>query len=165
MGDLLISQERDPETHAIIGAAMEVHRELGPGFLEPVYQEALMMEFVQRQIPAKREVALVIHYKDKEMDCFYRADFICYDRIVVEIKALAQIGGNEEAQVINYLRANGTYLSAFAREYGTRAIKGATRSPHAAQRNAGEMLSRGADPRIALRSIRATYRGCRGIRA
>ncbi len=106
MGNLLISQERDPETHAIIGAAMEVHRELGPGFLEPVYQEALMMEFVQRQIPAKREVALVIHYKDKELDCFYRADFICYDRIVVEIKALAQIGGNEEAQVINYLRAS-----------------------------------------------------------
>ena len=100
MGDLLISQERDPETHAIIGAAMEVHRELGPGFLEPVYQEALMMEFMQRQIPARREVALVIHYKDKELDCFYRADFICYDRIVVEIKALAQIGGNEEAQVI-----------------------------------------------------------------
>ncbi len=68
MGNLLISQERDPETHAIIGAAMEVHRELGPGFLEPVYQEALMMEFVQRQIPAKREVALVIHYKDKELN-------------------------------------------------------------------------------------------------
>lgn len=99
--------QRDPETHAIIGAAMEVHRELGHGFLEPVYQEALMMEFAQRQIPARREVVLNVYYKSKALDSSYKADFICYDRIIVEIKALAQIGGNEEAQVINYLKASG----------------------------------------------------------
>ena len=99
---------RDPRTYEIIGAAMEVHRELGPGFLEPVYQEALAIEFELRGIPFRREVELPIHYKSRRLDTKYRADFICYDQAVIaETKALSTLSGNEEAQVINYLKATG----------------------------------------------------------
>jgi len=99
-------QTRDLKTYSIIGAAMEVHRELGPGFLEPVYRGALAVEFELRGIPFQREVELPVVYKGRELDARYRADFICYGRaVVVETKALSQLSGNEEAQVINYLKA------------------------------------------------------------
>jgi GxxExxY protein len=98
-------EQRDPKTYAIIGAAMEVHRQLGCGFLEAVYQEALAFEFEQRQIPCQREVELAIFYKGQRLNTSYRADFICYDSVVVELKALAKLGGVEEAQIINYLKA------------------------------------------------------------
>src|SRR5262245_40188089 len=78
---------RDPFTYAIIGAAMDVHRQLGCGFLELVYQEALALEFSARSIPFTREVELPIHYKGQLLVCYYRPDFICYDRIIVETKA------------------------------------------------------------------------------
>lgn len=101
-------EQRDPKTYAIIGAAaMEVHRQLGCGFLEAVYQEALAFEFEQRQIPCQREVELAIFYKGQRLNTSYRADFICYDSVVVELKALAKLGGVEEAQIINYLKATG----------------------------------------------------------
>ena len=98
---------RDPQTHAIIGAAMEVHRLLGHGFLERAYQDALVIEFLPRNILFAREVELPILYKGQILPCGYRADFVCYDSIVVEIKALDHLSGTEEAQVINYLRASG----------------------------------------------------------
>ena len=99
-------EKRDPKTYSIIGAAMEVHRELGPGFLEAVYRGALAVEFELRGIPFQREVELPVTYKGRELDARYRADFICFDRaVVVETKALSQLSGNEEAQVINYLKA------------------------------------------------------------
>ena len=96
----------DPRTYAIIGAAMEVHKQLGCGFLEPVYQEALAIEFSKRGIPFSREVKLSVFYKDMRLNTPYRVDFICFDEIAVELKALAHLSGTEEAQLINYLKAS-----------------------------------------------------------
>jgi GxxExxY protein len=95
--------ESDPRTFAIIGAAMEVHNQLGCGFLEAVYQEALAIEFGKREIPFKREVRLPISYKGELLATVYCVDFICFDSVIIELKALAHMSGTEEAQVINYL--------------------------------------------------------------
>lgn len=99
------ADSRDPQTHAIIGAGMEVHRQLGPGFLEAVYQEALTVELTDRGIPFRRELELPVHYKGRRLPCGYRADFVCYESVIVELKALNVLGGIEEAQLLNYLKA------------------------------------------------------------
>jgi GxxExxY protein len=96
---------KDKQTHAIIGAAMEVHRQLGPGFLEPVYQEALAIEFAAQGIPFVPQVELPVYYKGQKLTCFYRADFVCYESVILELKALKAITGVEEAQLLNYLKA------------------------------------------------------------
>jgi GxxExxY protein len=101
------SNKRDPETYAIIGAAMSVHKELGNGFLEPVYQEALEIEFKKLHIPYLREADLPVFYRGQKLNVSYRADYLCYEKIVVELKALSSLGGTEESQVINYLKATG----------------------------------------------------------
>ena len=95
------------EVFAIVGAAMEVQRELGPGFLEAVYQEALEIELQSRQIPYRAQIALPVHYKGKTLAKEYLADIICYAQVIVEVKALDRLSGREEAQVLNYLRASG----------------------------------------------------------
>ncbi|MBM4295708.1 MAG: GxxExxY protein [Deltaproteobacteria bacterium] len=94
---------KDPKTYAIIGAAMEVHRQLGCGFLEAIYQEALALEFTTRSIPYRREVELPVFYKEQQLKANYKADFICHDSIIVELKALSKLSGLEESQIINYL--------------------------------------------------------------
>jgi len=107
MAPIHTAENQDPQTYAIIGAAMEVHTQLGSGFLEAVYQEALAAEFQSRGIVASREVELPVFYKGQRLACSYRADFVCYESVIVEIKALREITGVEEAQVLNYLKATG----------------------------------------------------------
>jgi len=114
--------QRDPETYAIIGAAMEVHKQLGYGFLEAVYQEALAVEMSLRQIPFEREVSLPVFYKTQKLKTSYRADFVCFDRVVVELKALSRLSGSEEAQIINYLKATG-YATGLLLNFGAKSLE------------------------------------------
>lgn len=100
-----MENKKDPQTYAILGAAFEVHKQLGSGFLETVYQAALARELTLCQIPFVREVELPVLYKGEPLNCSYRADFICYGDVIVEIKAIAFLGKVEEAQVLNYLKA------------------------------------------------------------
>ena len=98
---------RDPQTHAIIGAAMAVHAELGRGFLEAVYHQALAIELKERGIPFVREVALPVAYKGQPLEAFFRADFICFGEVVVELKAISTTTKADIAQLINYIKATG----------------------------------------------------------
>ena len=98
--------EQDQESYAVIGAAIEVFNELGSGFNEIVYHLALAKEFKSRKIPYTSEHPLPVSYK-KEVIATYRADFICFDGLLLEIKALTRVGNLETAQVLNYLKASG----------------------------------------------------------
>ena len=89
---------------------MEVYNQLGHGFLEPVYQEAFEQELLLRNIPYEREKELTISYKGQVLRQTYRADFICYGNIIVELKALSELKEVHRSQVYNYLRATGLEL-------------------------------------------------------
>ena len=95
------------EVYAVVGAGIEVHRVLGPGFLEPVYQEAMQFELMDRAIPFEADKLLPIVYKSRRLEKYYKADLICYGQIVVELKALDCLSGREEAQLLNYQKATG----------------------------------------------------------
>ena len=95
----------EEETYSIIGAAMTVHQELGHGFLETVYQEALEKEFKLRGITFKREMPITIYYKNEPLNKYFIVDFICYEKIIVELKALSALSTEHQAQILNYLTA------------------------------------------------------------
>ena len=99
------ASQRDQETYAIIGAAMKVHRELGCGFLEAVYQDALEIELTAQGVPFRREEKIAVYYSGQELKSYYFADFICFGSTIVELKALSELSGREKAQVLNYLKA------------------------------------------------------------
>jgi len=98
------------ECYKIVGACMEVHKTLGCGFLEAVYQEALAIELAKQNIPFEQQKRIQIEYKDITLRKEYFADFICYGKIIIELKALPDLCGEHEAQVINYLKATGNKL-------------------------------------------------------
>ena len=98
------------ESYKIIGAIYEVHKELGPGLMEKVYQEALEKELELQGIPFEREKYFAIMYKGKELEQKYIADFVCYDKIVIELKAVDELLPVHKAQVINYLTITGYQL-------------------------------------------------------
>ena len=100
----------DQESYAINGAAMQVYKTLGIGFLEAVYQEALAIEFTKRGIPFEREKELKVFYDGQELHTTYRADFVCYGKVIVELKAVSELDDSHRSQVYNYLKATGYKL-------------------------------------------------------
>ena len=114
--------ERDPRTYAIIGAAMAVHQELGCGFLEPVYHEALALELRRRHVRFRQQVELPVYYSGERLTTVYRVDFICNDAVLVELKALGKLTSREEAQVINYLKASGLPVGLLL-NFGTQSLQ------------------------------------------
>jgi GxxExxY protein len=93
------------ETYEILGACFEVYREKGCGFLEGVFQESLEIEFELRGIPARAQVPMPLDYKGRPLRHSYIADFICYDKVIVELKAVSKLADEHRAQIQNYLNA------------------------------------------------------------
>ena len=98
------------ESYAIQGAVFDVYREMGHGFLEAVYQECLLKELQSREIPCAAQPVLRLSYKGHPLEQVYLPDFVCYDKIIVQLKAAKMIAAEHTAQVINYLRATGMKL-------------------------------------------------------
>ncbi len=113
---------QDEQTYAIIGAAMNVHRRLGHGFLEPVYQAALEREFEFLRIPYVREKELQIIYRGRPLAVLYKVDFVCFETVIVELKALSQLTTVEESQVLNYLKASNLH-KALLINFGTPSLQ------------------------------------------
>ena len=101
MAELLFKNE----VYAIIGAAMDVYNNLGPGFSEAIYQEAMEIEVDSRKMPNNPQQEIYIKYKETKLKQFFKPDFIFYDNIIVEIKALEKLSSREESQLLNYLKA------------------------------------------------------------
>jgi len=112
----------EKESYQIIGASLEVHKELGPGFLEAVYQEALTIEFRNRNIPFNKEKEIRLFYKNVSLQKKYKVDFVCYDSIIIEVKALSALNSEHESQLINYLSATRSKLGILI-NFGERSLK------------------------------------------
>ena len=95
----------EDESYAIRGAIFEVYHQLGAGFLEAVYQECLGKEFLSREIPFLSQPQLDLYYKGEKLNQFYKPDFVCFDNIILELKALSKVSNEHQAQLLNYLRA------------------------------------------------------------
>ena len=106
MAELLYREE----SYQIIGACFEVYNELGCGFLEPVYQESLEIEFELRGLPVRPQMELQLKYKGRALEQKYKPDFLCLDMIVLEIKAVSELDDAHRAQLHNYLKATGYRL-------------------------------------------------------
>jgi GxxExxY protein len=109
-------------TYEVIGAAMEVHRELGPGFLEYVYEEALCYELRKREVPYERQVDLEIFYKDYCIPKRYRADLLIDETILVDNKAIRELTSANDAQLLNYLKATKMRVGLLL-NFGTRSLQ------------------------------------------
>ena len=110
------------ECFKIIGSCMEVHSELGCGFLEAVYQEALEFEFQSKSIPYEREAQIDVFYKENLLSKQYLADFVCFDDIIVELKAIKTLDDIHSAQVLNYLKATGKKVGLLI-NFGTNSLQ------------------------------------------
>ena len=93
------------ESYKIIGACMEVHKKLGPGFLESVYSEALQLEFKMAEIPYEHEKMLKVFYEDQFLNKYFRADFVCYKTIIIELKAIKYLSDADRKQTLNNVKA------------------------------------------------------------
>lgn len=119
MSDEIIFRE---ESFHLVGAAIEVHKEIGCGFTEPVYQEAFEEELRLRGIPFEREKVINVTYKGKVLSKSFRPDFVCYDKIIVELKAVTEFTDEHISQVYNYLKASGFKLGLLI-NFGTTSLK------------------------------------------
>ena len=95
------------ETYRILGACFEVYNEMGCGFLEPVYQECLEIELKKQKIPFESQKIVKLNYMGKELEKAYQADFVCFESVILEIKAVSRLTGEHRAQVLNYIHATG----------------------------------------------------------
>lgn len=98
------------ECYAIQGAIFDVYREMGCGFLEAIYQECLEKELRLRQLPFEAQKELILSYKGEQLVQTYKPDFICYGKIIVELKAVKEIAPEHKAQLLNYLKITGLEL-------------------------------------------------------
>jgi GxxExxY protein len=103
----LVQRERDPLTYSVIGAAIEVHRALGPGLMESAYEECLCHELFLRSLSFKRQVPIPLVYKEIRLDCAYYADIVVADSLVIELKAVENIAKIHEAQLLTYMKLLG----------------------------------------------------------
>ena len=106
----MVDLKFEDESYRIRGAIFEVYREMGCGFLEAVYQECLEKEFGKQGIPFVAQSELLLHYKGERLEQIYKPDFICFERIIIELKAVKELAGEHRAQVHNYLKATGLEL-------------------------------------------------------
>jgi GxxExxY protein len=110
MGGYAMGLLYEEESYRVIGACFEVYKEKGPGFLEPVYQECLAIEFELSGIPFRSKAELKLEYKGRGLKQTYQPDFIVFDKIILELKALSELHKRHRAQVHNYLKATGLRL-------------------------------------------------------
>jgi GxxExxY protein len=102
-----MAMDFDADSHAIIGAALEVHKALGPGLLESAYSKCLALELEARGVPYMREVSIPLLFRGIQVDASYRADFICNGRVIIEVKSVQKLEGIHKAQLLTYLKLTG----------------------------------------------------------